>query len=127
MKKDCFHYNRGLRHQSANKETTLQTVQVSQPPTEESNSHFAFMVGVFQSKIRNRNKIAFALDSEASDHLININREDLASNFEKLAMPIKIPMAKNGTFIMSTKKARSMSPATWVWKGRLTTFSIAKM
>ena len=53
-------------------------------------------------QFENGDKEIFILDSGASDHLIN--KEELYSNFIELQPPIKISVAKNGTFINATKK-----------------------
>ena len=99
--KDCIFYKRSKQY-SAERDSTVQTIDTSQPTTSYSNtSGFAFMTGNNQYD-KSSNKIIFLLDSGASDHLIN--NEELYSSSNELNPPVKISVAKSGTFITATKK-----------------------
>ena len=99
IKKDCYYYK---RTQQDERQRTVQAVEITQPSTSNAanTSSFAFMTGNYQ--FENGDKEIFILDSGASDHLIN--NEESFSNFIELQPPIKISVAKNGTFINATKK-----------------------
>lgn len=55
-------------------------------------------------KIENSERLIFLLDSGASDHLINSDKE--FSSVIELNPPMKISVAKNGEFITATKKGK---------------------
>lgn len=99
LKKDCF-YNKRAQPQHSNNRT-VQTINTTD--NDPNISGFAFMVGIGSySGEREDQNITFVLDSGASDHLIN--REDLAKNFAELENPLRISVAKSGTFISAIKK-----------------------
>lgn len=101
-KKNCYYYKRGLKYQyNADQNRTIQTVQITDPSTSNNNSsHFVFMAGDYQSV--DESKITFLLDSGATDHLVK--RDDLFSSILELQTPMKIAIAKTGSFITATKK-----------------------
>ncbi|CAD7078781.1 unnamed protein product [Hermetia illucens] len=67
-------------------------------------SGFAFMIGDNYESDHVKNEIEFVIDSGASDHIIN--REDLAKDFEHLQHPLKLSVAKTGSFITATKRGK---------------------
>ncbi|CAK9796153.1 Copia protein [Anthophora plagiata] len=99
--KDCYHYNRNQQYNEERKRS-IQTVQISEPSgSQENASGFAFMAG--NNEAQNlKGKITFLLDSGASDHIIKT--EKLFSKYIMLQPPMKISVAKVGTFITATKK-----------------------
>lgn len=60
------------------------------------------MIGEYEEKRDQKNKISFLLDSAATDHLIN--RIELTDNFTVLETPIKLSIAKAGAYITATKR-----------------------
>lgn len=100
IKKDCYHYKRQIQHQkNSNSHRTVQAVQVEASTS--SSAGFAFMTGQLDVT-QDENTITFLLDSGASDHIIN--RDDLFSNFIYLDNPMKISVAKAGSYIQATKR-----------------------
>ena len=100
-KKDSIYYKDSLQYNNERKRT-VQTVQITDEPnnTTASTSGFGFMVGGdCHTKTEN---ITFLLDSGASGHIVK--RDDLFSSFIELQPPMKISIAKNGSFINATKK-----------------------
>ncbi|CAK9800989.1 Copia protein [Anthophora plagiata] len=99
--KNCYHYNRNQQYNEERKRS-IQTVQISEPSSSQENaSGFAFMAG--NNEAQNlKGKITFLLDSGASDHIIKT--EKLFSKYIMLQPPMKISVAKVGTFITATKK-----------------------
>lgn len=76
VKNECYFYknmNQQKPYKNENTTRTIQAIETSQPSSSNEFSGFAFMTGEYQADDRG-NKIAFLLDSGASDHIIN--RED---------------------------------------------------
>lgn len=102
VKNDCYYFKRMNQHKDADRQRTIQAVDINQSSTSSAAaSGFAFMTGEYNLDAT-ESKITFLLDSGASDHIIN--REDLFSNFIDLPIPVKISVAKHGEFISATKK-----------------------
>ena len=99
--KDCIFYQRNQQY-IAERNRTRPKIETNQAITSYSDtSNFAFMAGNHQHD-NNSNRIIFLLDSGASDHLIN--SDAFYSSSIILNPPIKISVAKNGTFITATKR-----------------------
>ena len=97
-KKDCYYYNKMKAAEERSR--TLQTVQ-----THDNNEYFAFMNVAENSLISETGaseKVRFILDSGATDHIVN--RLDVFTTVENLAIPLQISIAKKGEKIAATKK-----------------------
>ena len=77
-------------------------MQLSENSINDITNSFAFMAG--HLKITDDKNFNFLLDSGASDHLIN--QDKIFSSYTELNPPINISFAKNGVFIMATKKGK---------------------
>ncbi|CAK9833160.1 Copia protein [Anthophora retusa] len=100
-KRDCYYYKRNQQYNEEMKRS-IQTVQISEPSgSQENTSGFAFIAGNNETK-NSLGKITFLLDSGASDHIVKT--EKLFSKYVMLQPPVKISVAKVGTFITATKK-----------------------
>ncbi|CAK9797987.1 Copia protein, partial [Anthophora quadrimaculata] len=99
--KDCYYYKRNQQYNEERKRS-IQTVQITEPSgSQENTSGFAFMAGNNETQ-NSKGKITFLLDSGASDHIIKTDK--LFSKYVMLQPPVKISVAKVGTFITATKK-----------------------
>lgn len=75
---------------------------INQNATNEQTDGFIFMVGEENYDVDTQdNKISFILDSGATEHIINNSK--MFSVSEGLPAPMKISIAKRGTFIQATK------------------------
>lgn len=64
------------------------------------------------------NEVTFVLSSTSSDHIIN--REDVFTSCVKLETPLKMAVARNGTFISATKKGTMEVTSNMGVRGSLT-------
>lgn len=101
VKKECYHFKRMMGDNQAPRTRTLQNIETQQPFISNKSFGFAFMLGA-QKPIEHVNEVTFLLDSGASDHIIN--RQDLFIHYSRLIIPLKISVAKNGTYITATKR-----------------------
>ena len=98
---NCFYYKKSQQRNQQN-QRTVQTVQLSENPINDTTNSFAFMAG--NLKMNDDINLTFLLDSGASDHLIN--QDKIFSSYTELSPPINISVAKNGVFITATKKGK---------------------
>ncbi|CAD7078412.1 unnamed protein product [Hermetia illucens] len=97
IKKDCYYYK--------NSKSKFDKKNESESSAKNAYaSGFAFMIGDNYESDHVKNEIEFVIDSGASDHIIN--REDLAKDFEHLQHPLKLSVAKTGSFITATKRGK---------------------
>ncbi|CAK9816176.1 Copia protein [Anthophora plagiata] len=104
MKRECYFFKRSLQYAEKKKATAQATQVMAEVEMEnpgETTTSFAFMTGEYQQKGKD-NKLNFLLDSGASEHITN--RENVFSSFEEIKPPMKISIAKEGAFILATKR-----------------------
>ncbi|CAD7087797.1 unnamed protein product [Hermetia illucens] len=102
IKKDCYYYKNSKSKFDKKNETMDKKSESSAKNAYASG--FAFMIGDNYESDHVKNEIEFVIDSGASDHIIN--REDLAKDFEHLQHPLKLSVAKTGSFITATKRGK---------------------
>ncbi|CAD7085369.1 unnamed protein product [Hermetia illucens] len=100
--KDCYYYKNSKSKFDKKNETMDKKSESSAKNAYASG--FAFMIGDNYESDYVKNEIEFVIDSGASDHIIN--REDLAKDFEHLQHPLKLSVAKTGSFITATKRGK---------------------
>lgn len=100
MMKDCYFLKR-----NNNSNDRTQTVQMCHDPTVSENvSGFAFMIrsANHEPEIHEEKNLRFILDSGASAHIVK--RDDIFTECVTLEPPMKISVAKDGTFITAYKR-----------------------
>ncbi|CAD7091660.1 unnamed protein product [Hermetia illucens] len=102
IKKDCYYYKNSKSKFDKKNETMDKKSESSAKNAYASG--FAFMIGDNYESDHVKNEIEIVIDSGASDHIIN--REDLAKDFEHLQHPLKLSVAKTGSFITATKRGK---------------------